>query len=327
MIEKYILPFDDSLITSYSNIAFNYSILKANFSNNDFEKILCNKYIKLVFDGELVGNRFSFSFGDDWYSLNNILSYQQVDLQKRTYDILKIDIVAYLRKILFANNYVQVKCDKSFIDGGDFDHRIDYCLVSGYNDISNTFKVSYLDINNVLKTKDVDYNVFVKALFSLPLDSIKFYFIKVNSDAIVTLDLKSSITELNAYINSQSLKPLVERNKYYGINALEQLALYFDNKMKVGCPICEAYLNCLKEHKCLMYKRVSFLSDCFNLPAMFSLRAYKASDNVNEIFKIGNLYNKYHSKEAVQQMIELMNQTIDIEKDYISQLIHILNLI
>jgi hypothetical protein len=60
---------------------------------------------------------------------------------------------------------------------------------------------------------------------------------------------------------------------------------------------------------------------------MFSLRAYKASDNVNEIFKIGNLYNKYHSKEAVQQMIELMNQTIDIEKDYISQLIHILNLI
>lgn len=64
-----------------------------------------------------------------------------------------------------------------------------------------------------------------------------------------------------------------------------------------------------------------------NLPAMFSLRAYEASDNVNEIFRLGKLYNKYHSNEIVQQMIELMNQTIDIEIDYMSQLINILNLI
>ena len=293
VLEKCKLPMAKSDVSSYSNIAIAYSILKGN-AKEDFDKILCDKYVTCYYDSSAKFMQFSLPYYDHWCGDRNATFYQEINLQKVTFTNLNIDLIGFIKNCIKFDTYVHGMCNFKVFDPNwncaDKDSNLDYFLIFGYDDVEKNFFINYYDEFFSSKICKVSYSLFYESLIQNDQENIRLFLIKYNNNASITLDLQSSINELSRYVYSQNPYPEYEYTKIYGIAAMmkffEMVLLQINNRQNIS----SRYIQSLKEHKFLMVKRIRYYISNRLIPDCFENDALEVNEIVEMICEYLNLY-------------------------------------
>lgn len=324
MSEAYSLPIADSPIHSYSNISFAYSILKANAKEN-FDNILCDKYVTYFFDPVAEFRGFSLPFYNHWYGAKKATWLQEINLLKETYESMSIDPVWLIKQCLLSDNYVHGRWNGKIVDtrwtSPDEKWQHDFYLITGFNDRSKTFSVQYFDSDLQCQCKEIDYVTAVQAMWEMPNKNVIFCLIKYNHDAKLSLDLTSTISELEGYVQSRNTSAQNQKNIIYGMEAGYAFLRDLTSRISRLAPLYPRAIFCLDEHKTFMLERIQHLTSQGIINPAYLTHSQRVSDLKDLLMDKATGYNSYPSEAIGKEILSFLQELLRTEQEYLPKVL------
>ena len=311
MLEKVELPFDDSTLLFNPEVTFPYSIAKAKINDNILTAV-CNEHINCNFQNSNCGIEFSYGKTDGRYAYKNILKYHQIDL-------LTENIVGLEKElpILFKNSVSQ----EIYICGRAFWGTEIHYIITGYDDNKRTFSIRYMNESGTYFKNNIDYSDFSKALGKVNNFKTSLGFWLYEKEMRFDIDISDIVLHLNEYISSKSWEILNSQDRIYGFNAIRKLSenLNLEAESKKEIKICN--LKGLSEHKSFMLNRMKILSENKYLDKPYIEKAYEVQKISQKIIELGEAYNKTQNRDIINKIQDLINNTIYLEKQYLTEVV------
>lgn len=324
MRKKTLLPFETNpYSTMYHGIAFPMGIIQGN-AKTDITPWLCGKYINCWFV-ETAENKFAYYINDNWPTGDKILFQQRIDIFSNLYKILKIEPISLFRKMLNMGYYVHGIYNEQYIPGKKYFQKNYYShdfILIGYNDILKKFiSVGFLE-DGKFQPYYITYDDMIKSIESLKPSKFAYNFWKYNEDYNFLIDLKRIVVELSDYLQSKTSIKMYTQNRYWGIEAMQQLMLYFKTHYVDEYILDHRYTRGLKEHKFYMEKRIEYLLSNGYLKKDYYLRIARDVRNTADIIHmLGIKYNATKNHQVISNICDRMQDIISIEKDYLPEIL------
>lgn len=326
MKEQYRLPFQKSFISSNSSVFLADSLLRTN-AKEDYCKFLCSTYVNCYFDYESDNDKFALSRYDYAGTKRWILVYQSIDLRKDTFHTWHVDMLTLLKKLISIDLYVYGRCNRSMLNliSVDRDERVDYML-TGYDDKKHAFEVQIFDNNNQHLFCEIDYDSFCTSLFVTPRDNILLNSFTYNKEIQIEIDYAAMFNEIESYLKSRNAQPEYVRGRVYGINAILRFFEFVQEQMIFQQEIDEKYLAAFLEHKILMKERIEYLVSQNVISSYFLGEANKVYELGQEVYQCGKRYNDTFDMFLYGiKLLDLVKESIDIEKTYLFKVLSEIN--
>lgn len=326
-----MLPFEDgprSLM--YHNTAFSMGIIEANAAT-DITPWLCNKYINCwFFKDRNSQNKFNISTIDNWATSNKVLILERINLIPDLFEMAFGDVIEFLKRRIANGSYPHGTYNEEFIPGKrDYKNKYfahDYLLI-GYNDYLNEFtSVGYL-ANERFQRFQISYDDFYKAIRTLRNSTYNINFWKFNSHAPLEINTNFILQELIDYTNSNTSMKIYSQNRWWGIDAIIHLALYFEDQCDYNNQFDNRYTRGLMEHKYFMLKRIEYFinTSIIRNDAEIFLECAKTVYQKSQLIHMLSIkYNISGNKKYGIQIINLIHDMVDCEKSYIYDVVEML---
>lgn len=265
MPNEYKLPFlDRPLVTCYHSIAFPLGIIEENARelNKDITPWIISKYVNPVFSDASQTNAYDICAYDRWCVEEGILSQQYMNMYKATYDILNIDIIKWVSRMIREGCYISGAYNEKYIPGKSAyrvtDYVHDYILYGIDEEKEVFYSAGYLK-DRRYRSFEIACSDFMKSIDNMPDIRIPIDFWIYNRAYEYRFDQRRVLQELNDYVNSSNSHS-IRRHEYYGIEAnrkLKELFLHnIDTYENPGIDL--RYTRGYMEHKyfvrlCIMY--------------------------------------------------------------------------
>lgn len=318
MRKKAILPYDlNTYLNAYHSIAFPMGIVMAN-TKQDIMPWLCCKHINCRFEPSNI-NRFSIYLSDSWGEDDGILIRQKIDLFPDFHSVIYDDVAVLMRTMIDMGCYPQGPYNEEYIPGKFayqkryFYH--DYMLI-GYDDNEEIFySVGYL-ADGKFQQFTIPYENMRQAIKTVDKPRIVLNFWKYNENFEYKPNFQRLISELSDYLNSVNNSPKVLKSRYWGMEAVRQLANYYLEFGEYGVDI--RYTRCIMEHKFLMQKRMSYLFEQGYLSndkyLKYSAITYKQAEMIH---LLALKYNMTGRRIIVNSIYDKINEILLIENEYL----------
>lgn len=305
------------LSVMYNYVAFPLGIIQAN-AKSDILPWLCGKYINCVFDPNTV-DKYDISLDDNWALADNILFEQRVtQLSMEMYEILNIDFITMMKKVLDNGYYIFGYWNEEFIPGkwsyGKRRFIHDY-LAIGYNDTSKVFySVGYID--KLFVIFEVPYDNAELALRTIK-QKPEFLFYNYNPEAKFNVNFKRIISTLDDYLSSVNSLSHHTEGKYYGLKAIEMLGAHYSS-INENNYFDYRYTRGLMEHKSIMLMRIKYLFDSgYITNSSYVSKAEKVHEFSNIVHNLGLKFLVTGNRKYIDKISQLIQDMVEIEKDYL----------
>jgi len=324
----HLLPFDVNTVTHcYPYISFPYSIIHDNMDLN-FEKWQCGKYINCYFKESSQAHKFIISVHDNWSTDKKILKNQVISFSKETFKAFQYNIPLIIKKALLSGAYPYIECSQKYIISNNNDESEEsfiHCLINGYDDIRKVYYVNFINPDNELESCEVEYERFETALFNNSKRGIHINLWKYNPEAEIVLDLNEIKNDLEDYFHSKNSKPQYNKDRSFGLQAIADLKSYFLTEAQKRNLLDIKYLRGFLEHKIFMAERMKYLCSENIIDSDILSHVINVHSLAEKIYKLGIEYNETLETDKVDELLHLIDDTVNIEKSYISIVINNIN--
>lgn len=320
--KKTVLPFENNPYSiMYHEMAFPMGIIQGN-ATSDITPWLCGKYINCSFEKDKwKNNKFTISSYDKWAIEDDILTYQHILLYPQLYYGLFEPLITLLRRMIDMGYYIGGSYNEEYIPGKRFYqkkyHPHDFLLI-GYNDISKYFVSASFLQDWKFQRHLIPYENMENALKTRMTDKIELFFWKYNKEKTFVLNLDRIISELSDYLASTSSDPICIFDKYWGIEAIQQLTQLYSNCIQDKSLIDIRYTRGIIEHKFYMFMRMDYLYEhCCLKKTSYIYKAQQTYDLAKRVHLLGIKYNFKPNAALISKIENTMNEMLSIEKEYL----------
>ena len=314
---KKLLPMEQPKLICHHHLTSADAILRAN-AKDQIHKLFCAHHINCYFQNDFQQYKFVISIHDYWAMNKKYTEAQSILFLKETYRAQAIDFVSLIKKSLDVDSYVLVSCNRSYIEhAGDEEDSQYPCLIAGYDDFSHTFTIYGFDRDNRYICFHMDYTVFSDALWDTSDDSILFTLRRCRKNAHIPLDIKSTVQELDDYLNATTSKKVYTGDQLYGIAAIRALSSKFAQSQISGQPLYEPCLQKFALHKRLMKERVEFFATEGILSPKWISFAQDGLNYGEDVLDLGRVYNQTRNEVSLHTILENIETTVEMESDYL----------
>lgn len=321
MKRKLLLPIDTPDFTCYNHMSCANGIIKA-LAKDKFNILMCSKYINCYYKESSANHKLCISFFDWWYTVQNFMQEQIINLLKEVYQKRKTDILLMVKKCLIDGNYVLGKCNRAYLGNnvnGD-KHLFDFVIV-GFDDIEHNFILYGLDSLDKFSCYHINYQNFVESLFDTNIQKIVFNMWRHNENAHISLDFQNMIFEFEDYVNSANRRLQYTNDKFYGLKAMEELSRHFYKTAKHELTLRDAYLNQFFIHKWYMKQRIEYLSSIGIIGEEWNSIANQVYQMGKDVLNLGRTFNTSNNMSMADKIIQIIEETITKETDYLPHII------
>ena len=311
------LPFEDKpLCIMYQHIAFPLGVVQGN-SQMRYSPLIFTKYINCIFEENQHASKFSL--GEDlWFLEDGLIKRYNLLIDNGIYKNNKFELLKLIKKMLSIGFYVEGNCNEKWIPGKYFYNRRYFFhpfILIGYNDIKKVFySVGFLK-DHRFQRFEIKYEDMLKAIETSDQCNIKLQCREYNKDFIFEFDLSKVISTLKKYIEASDD---IDGEIVHGINAVERLKNDFHEENYADY----RYTRGLKEHKRFINLCIKYLIDNKYLSEQKFIESSKRVCDIAERAHLLSLKFAFtHSKELIYKIINLINDMISIEKQYLPEVI------
>ena len=321
-----VLPFPDKpMLLCYHNRAFPFGIIQAN-SPVDITKWACTKCVNCNFFSERPYNKFNIAVYDAWGEEERLVIHQTLCLSKESSQLSDEDLLQSLKSAIDNNCYISGIYNEKYIPGkstyGFKDYIHDF-LIIGYDD--DTFvSVGYV-ASGRFEQFEIPIPNLIIALRTIPDAKIKLNLFSYNSSAIPTPDVERMIEDLKKYISTADYfyNPSPKVN-VFGIAASARLKMFFADEIQHGkLYVDRRYSLAFYEHKWILAKLIDlFLDD--EEKKQYQESVNKNLEKAKLVHLLGLKISANGNVKLIKRIVELMNDIIHREIEYVPPLINLL---
>ena len=322
MKKKLILPFEDHPYSlMYHHCAFPMGVIQGN-AKEDITPWLCGKYINCWFGKHRnFINRFTLYYWDNWAVNDRVIFKQEIALYPDLYHSLYDDEVMLLRKMLNLGYYPQGNYNEEHIPGKwayqkeYFSHNY---IIIGYDDIAKEFLSAGYLMDRKFQIFSIPYENMRQAMKTLQTPKIEIHFWKYNSQIKFDLNLNRIVSELSDYLNSTTSLKMFSDNKFWGMEAMQQLLQFYIDLGEEEAAIDMRYTRGVMEHKFYMHMRMEYLlTHDFLKDTSYLDKAQQVYQMAEMVHMLGLKYNLTGNKTIVSKIKKIMNDMLFLEKEYL----------
>lgn len=286
--------------------------------NPEYINEFYNEYINLKF--ELRSNRLYMCYPKyNWYTYDNCdCDVESIVIKANPFIIDNQNPYAHLIKLMRnkieEGYFVEGFCDEYYISkkpNYNISHNSHDYLLYGYNDEKQYFIALGYTNKGIYEEYIIPYKEMYDSIIWRNENKLlnnhglaKYEFIKAKKDKNYKSDLTRIKSELNNFLTSKSL---TADSWLYGIDAYNAFYNNLPDIFDVRC------LRLLMEHKKIMYSRINYLMENFNISLETLKHRYKEVVNLSEIMFnmslkyriLGDIDIKLRVKEIIKKMIDL----------------------
>lgn len=319
-----LLPFPEKpIFLCYHNKAFPFGIIQAN-APEDITKWVCSKSVGCVFNPKTSSDKFDLDIIDQWGNLEGVTTRQNFSIRTDMIDKLGINLPSMLKTVLENGYYIRGVYNEKYIPYkqayNSFDHTHDF-LVIGYDD-DYFYSVGYV-ADGHFRCYEIPIRNFIDSLCDADKDMIGIEFIGYNKDHVLKPNIDWMISELEKHV--LGIAPENPDEPYWGIAAIEKLRDFFiDEIVKYNrIYIDTRYSKVLYEHEWLLTRLIDlFLDD--SEKEKYLIYASANLKRANLIQMIGLKMGITGNKNMLNKVVNYMNEIIECEKHYLTDLIDLL---
>lgn len=317
MKKKHFLPIcQPDFVCHYIPTCSN-AILKANAVEKE-QILLCSKYINCYYEKTSIKHKIVISIFDHWCVTQKFIQNQFINLFKETYQKDKNKLVLKIKKCLLNDSYVLGKCKRTYVeDNIDNNKSLFYYVITGFNDITHEFTMYGIDSLNKFSCFRIAYQRFVEAFFDTSEQNIIITMRRCNKDMTISFDIPNIIFELEDYINSTNRRNQCINDNVYGLNAFKELCLCFYDVGQNGFALDELDLYNFSVHKIYMRNRTECLASYGIIDEKWVEQAEQVSKMGTEVLELGKFFNNTYEQSAIERLVEIMSEIIEIESNYL----------
>lgn len=324
-----VLPFDSSpLLTHYLGKAFSLGIIQGNAEETALPWIY-SRYINCIYNAT-AANKFDFYTPDYWGRGDGILAEQRMILQRETYQIMKLDILDFVRNLLDRAYYVYGTNNERYIPGKSSYQQRDFLheyLLYGYSDEQQIFHSCGYLADNKYQVFEISYDDYLKSLMNTTDGMIKFSFWNYCPNAKFPLDMKHIIIELGDYILSRNTQRAQQPGLIYGVRAVESLQDYLRTEMDQGHYADIRYTKAFWGHKKLTAKRFAYLHEHgYSMKPEWLNLATKHEKMAEQIHLLCIKQNLKHTTAVSKKVYDLFSTVLEEEKKYLPAVLEALKI-
>lgn len=320
MDKKTILPFETHpFCLCYHNLAFPFSVIQGNgnICNVDVVSWMLRKFTNCVFDDNMKSNRYEICLCDAWGVIDCLTKHQNINFSKSTYELLEIDILSFVKKLIDATYYITGMYNEKYIKGKraykEYDYWHDY-IIFGYDDEKScVYSAGFLE-KGQFEVFEISYEAFLTSISCDEGRNIQFNLYWFNKNAPVKFNVIRITNLLKDYINSTTQEG--QRLKgFYGIEANIKLKEFFkksfddDNESEINSRYSRAFM----EHKFFIKLAINSLCERSYLNLSKSQK-----ESIDLIYRKANIIHLLGLKIGVSKKNSLINKIVmhfeDIER-------------
>ena len=317
-----VLPFEEKpFFQCYHNRAFPLGVIQGNAAT-DIMPWLCAKYINCSFEPQSYGMKFDICTFDAWGNIEKITTSQTISLDKPIYDLLNINIIETIKKLIDNNYYVHGGYNEKYIPRKaaykKYDCPHDYMII-GYDDENKKLiSVGYTD-SEKYERFEINYEDYIQ---SLSKEHIEINTCKFNKNFKILLNLDRVISELKDYISSSNSAYNAFLKKHYGIDALEKFKDYISECYENKKIVEKKYTRAFNEHRNMMLNRIRYLAQEIRAIRMDFVNVYSETFSYATNLYLLSIKNQIKpSKRITTAMINLITHIIEADKKNIPEII------
>ncbi len=318
MNKKVLLPFEiDPLSVMYHYIAFPLGVIQGN-AKCDITPWLCHMFVNCIFN-PFANNKFSISFSDNWGIDDKIVFHQQMCLFNDTYNIIGIDIIQLIKKMLANRCYVGGNYNEEYVPGKKaygleyFPHDF---LLNGFDNEKKVFySVSYLSKKFV--NHEIPYSNMLQALTSMANKRPILNFYQYNTETKINLNIEKTLRALQDYLSSSNSLHQYTKGFFYGLEAIDKLGEYYVSYTKQK-NFDHRYTKGLMEQKNIMHKRIKYLcSKKYITDKEYISKSKTVSEYSTIIHNLGIRYKLLGDCKILQEIKVIIQKMKEIELSYL----------
>lgn len=319
-----LLPYPEKpIFLCYHNKAFPFGIIQAN-APEDITKWVCSKSVGCVFNPKTSFDKFDLDIIDQWGNLEGVTNRQNFSIRTDMIDKLGINLPSMLKTVLENGYYIRGVYNEKYIPYkhayNSFDHTHDF-LVIGYDD-DYFYSVGYV-ADGHFRRYEIPIRNFINSLCDADKDMIGIEFIGYNNDHVLKPNIDWMISELEKHVSSTA--PENTNDSHWGISAIEKLRDFFVDEIVNNNRIYidTRYSKVLYEHEWILTRIIDiFLDD--SEKDKYLIYAKANLNRANLIHMIGLKMEITGNENLLNKVVNYMNEIIDCEKQYITDLIALL---
>ena len=260
----YKLPFSDQpMVICYQNLAYPLGIIEGNAKllNEDITPWVIATYTNPFFS-QTASNHYDICVFDNWGTHEAILLHQNINIFKRTYYYLGVNIVKDVCTMIKEGCYVSGIYNEKYIPGKksyqnrDFNH--DY-LLYGVDEARKVFISAGYLADGRYQSFEIPFSSYEQALNSVIGNQMQFNLWSYNHHYRFKKNDERVLRSLNDYRESTTSYDF-KREIYYGMEANRKLKEYFilvnnSNNPTVDLRYTRAYM----EHKYMLNLSIKYL--------------------------------------------------------------------
>lgn len=325
-----LLPFaDEPALLCYQNKAFPVGVIQGNITDNVIEW-LCTKTVNCVYNPWSPKNKFDLSVQDIWGVQEGIINQQYASIKKGIYDLLQIDLVSAMKKLLNEGYYIQGAFNEKYIPGkwayGIEDYIHDFLLIGCDDD--SFVSVGYMSDGKFKKHNIYDDDL-KRSLLSEPMNKIGINLFQYNKGKELTVNINRMIEDLKKYMSTLEYIDNPEPNSItYGIASIYRLKEFFIEEVTVQNKIAidKRYSCALYEHKWILSQLVSLFLEGKEREVYVELSC-KVFNKAKQVHMLGLKMEYSKDRQIINRIDRIIEEIIACEVQYVPKLIKELELI